>query len=255
MVIYQWVNLNCKTFGHNNLGDLDDKLKRYARVDRGRNWIITEAVFSMDGDTPDLVGLCELAESHGACVYLDEAHAIGVRGPAGAGEAAAQGVSDRIAVNVFPCGKAPGLLGAFVCGRPELKEFLVNRARSLIYSTAQPPLLVHLLLRVIAFLKSPEAEDRREHLLSLANSLRERLGRLGFSTGSASTQIVPVIVGGEADALRLAEACQREGLDVRAIRPPTVPRGTSRLRVCLQSGHTVADVERLVQVLEANQKN
>lgn len=236
-------------FRHNDLQDLETQLGKYAGGAGNRIWIVTEAVFSMDGDSPDLKALCDIAERFDACVYLDEAHSIGVTGPRGAGVAAAQGVTDRIAVNVFPCGKAPGLMGAFVCGEPELKELLVNRARSFIFTTAQPPHLAHLLSVVIAWLQSEEADVARAHVQELARNLRTRLDSRGLDTGASTTHIVPVITGSETSALDLAERCQRAGLDVRAIRPPTVPKGSSRLRVILQAGHSVQDLEELLEVL------
>ncbi|MCR9142616.1 MAG: 8-amino-7-oxononanoate synthase [bacterium] len=259
-------------FRHNDLEDLERQLRKYANGDAGasagdgesavagdrknkasrrRVWIITEAVFSMDGDSPDLRALCDLAEraEFGACVYLDEAHSIGMTGENGAGLAAEQGVANRIAVNVFPCGKAPGLMGAFVCGAPELKELLVNRARSFIFSTAQPPHLADLLSCVIDWLQTDEARAARERSRRLADELRNKLKALGFDTGTSTTHIVPIITGGEAQALSLAARCREAGLDVRAIRPPTVPKGASRLRVILQADHKSVDLDELVAVI------
>lgn len=238
-------------FRHNDLNDLEAQLAKYASTGAKRIWLVTEAVFSMDGDSPDLRALCRLADRYDACVYLDEAHSIGVTGDSGAGLAAREGVAQRIAVNVFPCGKAPGLMGAFVCGAPELKELLVNRARSLIFSTAQPPHLARLLSLVIEWLQTEDARRARDRVRKLAEDLRRELQALGFNTGTSTTHIVPVIVGDEAKALALAQACQDAGLDVRAIRPPTVPKNTSRLRVILQAGHSDADLNDLIAVLRA----
>ncbi len=205
----------------------------------------------MDGDSPDLRGLCDLAERFGALVYLDEAHAIGLVGPGGAGLAMQAGVSDRIAVNVFPCGKAPGLMGAFVCGSAALKSLLINTARPFIFTTAQPPHLARLLGRIVDWLQTGEADAARTRVRNLADRLRAKLNELGYNTGTSTSHIVPVIVGESARALELAERCQQASLDVRAIRPPTVPKGTSRLRVILQSGHSEADVDELISVLAA----
>ncbi|MEQ9366469.1 MAG: 8-amino-7-oxononanoate synthase, partial [Leptospirales bacterium] len=261
-------------FRHNDLADLETQLRKYGgttdetdetgdavarkrpagdatRTQTKRHWIVTEAVFSMDGDSPDLQALCDLAERYDACVYLDEAHSIGMTGADGAGLAAQAGVVDRVAVNVFPCGKAPGLMGAFVCGAPELKELLVNRARSFIFSTSQPPHLARLLSLVIAWLQSDEARRARVHARQLADELRDKLKARGFDTGTSTTHIVPIITGGEARALELSARCREAGLDVRAIRPPTVPKGKSRLRVILQADHTSADLNELIAVLTA----
>lgn len=235
-------------FAHNDLNDLEDKLKRYGG--RGRRWIFTEAIFSMDGDAPDLRALSELAERFDALIYLDEAHAFGVRGPGGAGLAAEFGVSARIAVNVFPCGKAPGLMGAFVAGPVELKRYLINRARTFVFSTAQPPLLAEVMRRVLALFPTPAMEAARARLAASAAEFRAACARLGFNTGESCTQIVPVIVGDAERALAIAAGLRERGLDIRAIRPPTVPEGTSRLRVSFQAGHSPEDLAALVAALE-----
>ena len=237
-------------FRHNDLNDLEAKLKRYAlaRSQRSRIWIVTESIFSMDGDSHDLTTLCNLAERYDACIYLDEAHALGVRGQ-GKGLAQEAGIADRIAVTVFPCGKAPGLMGAFVCGPQELKILLINKARSFVFSTALPPFLADLLNRVLAVVFSVEMESARKHLQALAHQLRNSLQAAGFSTAASSSQIIPLITGTATKALQLAAACQEAGLDVRAIRPPTVPHGQSRLRLSLQARHSLQDIEKLVAVL------
>ena len=240
-------------FKHNDLEDLEKNLEKYATAEkrgrRGRNWIVTEGVFSMDGDSPDLSGLCELAAKYSALVYLDEAHSIGLLGPGGAGLVAAYNLQDRVAVTVYPCGKAPGLMGAFVCGGEELKPYLVNHARSFIFSTAQPPLLARIFEQTIPLLQSTKMEARRERIRDLGDYLRRNLQERGFDTGTSTSHIVPVILGSEERALALAARCQREGLDVRAIRPPSVPEGTSRIRITLQAGHTRKDLDELVAVL------
>jgi 8-amino-7-oxononanoate synthase len=234
-------------FRHNDLNDLETQLRKYASPHR--NWLVTEAVFSMDGDSPDLRALCQLADRYNGCVYLDEAHSIGLVGPRGAGLAAGQGVANRVAVNVFPCGKAPGLMGAFVCGPPELKDLLVNRARSFVFTTAQPPLLAELLRRIVGWLQTDEAEAARARVMRISGEFRAAVQALGYDTASSTSQIVPIVVGAEDRALELARRCQERGLDVRAIRPPTVPKNTSRLRVILQAAHTGADAAELLAVL------
>ncbi len=234
-------------FAHNDLDDLERQLKKHPARSRSRRWIVTESVFSMDGDSPKLPELCDLAERHDALVYLDEAHAVGVRGPGGAGLAAETRTGERIAVNVFPCGKAPGLMGAFVCGAPELKSLLINKARSFVFSTAQPPLLAELLRRVTAHL--PQLDDARARLAENAEYLRKHLRAGGYDTGASDAQIVPVIVGDEDSALDLAARCRERGLDIRAIRPPTVPKGSSRLRISLQAGHSREDLDEVIAAL------
>ncbi|MBI3395247.1 MAG: 8-amino-7-oxononanoate synthase [Spirochaetia bacterium] len=234
-------------FEHNDLDHLEEMLQK--RRGRGRAWIVTESVFSMDGDTPPLTAICDLAERFDALVILDEAHALGVVGPGGAGLAAAENLQDRIAVTVFPCGKAPGMMGAFVCGSRNLKETLVNKARSLIFSTAQPPFLALILMRVVSLLSSPLMEMRRNTLRHNAEILRSALKDGGLNTGVSTSHIIPVILGEDSAALQAAGACREAGIDARAIRPPSVPQGTSRLRISVQSGHKIDDLNRLVSAL------
>ena len=160
---------NRRYFLHNDLEDLDKRLaahntKKSKAAGRTRSWIVTESIFSMDGDTIKLGHYADIAEKYGALLLLDEAHAVGITGPGGAGLAAASGIQKRIAVTVYPMGKAPGLMGAFVCGSATLKQYLINRARSFIFSTAQPPFMGTLLSRVIALLPSQEMEDARSRI-------------------------------------------------------------------------------------------
>ncbi len=232
------------TFAHNDPNDLEARLRR-VKV-RGRRWIVSETLFSMDGDSPELRSLVALAERHEALLVLDEAHAIGVCGPQGRGLVAEQELQDSVAVAVYPCGKALGLAGAFVCGSAELREVLVNRARSFVFSTAQPPLLADLLREVVVRL--PEMETARARVLANADYVRRRLGSLGPRVRGRA-QIVPVVLGSEAGALAAAAACLASGLDVRAIRPPSVPRGESRIRVTVQADHLEAELDLLCDLL------
>lgn len=234
-------------FEHNHLSDLEEKLKKH-NAGRGRKWIVTEGLFSMDGDFPDLPALVKLAEAHDALIFIDEAHSLGVLGPGGAGLGALYGLQNHIAVAVFPCGKAPGLSGAFVCGAQNLKPFLVNTARSFIFSTAQPPFLAQLLRRAMMILASREMDESRSHLISLSEKLRAGV-KAKYETGQSAHQIVPVIIGEEKEALEKAASCRENGMDVRAIRPPSVPKGTSRLRICLHADHTEKDIDRLLDIL------
>ena len=237
-------------FAHNDLNDLESLLRRH-ETPRGRRWIVSEALFSMDGDSPDLPALCDLAARHSALVCLDEAHSIGVLGPGGAGLAAEHRLAEQIALHVFPCGKAPGLQGAFVAGRAPMREILIQRARSFVFSTAQPPFLASVLGDVIEEIQTDPMQRARDHLRSLSSYLTERLARAGFDTGRARSVVVPIIVGEESRALALAEKLQNEGVDARPIRPPTVPAGTSRLRISLHADHRTQDLDRLVELLAA----
>ena len=229
-------------FRHNDLSHLEEILKKTRESHTGRIWIFSETLFSMDGDMPDLPKLTELSEQYDGLLYLDEAHAAGVFGPEGSGLIAEHNLQKRIAVSVFPMGKAPGLAGAFVCGNAPLKEYLINTCRSFIFSTAQPPLLAALLRDIIIYLSSDEAEAERKKLLSNAFSLRNRLKENNIPSGTSVSQIVPVICGEEKKAVDLACFLQEAGFAARAVRPPSVPRGSSRLRLAVKSLHTEKEI-------------
>ena len=238
-------------FRHNDLNDLERQLQKQGskRKRKGAVWILVESLYSMDGDSPELEALCSLAERYEACIYLDEAHALGVYGK-GAGLAYEKGLLERIAVSVFPCGKAPGLMGAFVCGPRELKSILINRARSFIYATAPPPFLADLLRRVLGLIFAPEMEKKRQELRSLSEYTRKNLAAMQYDTGSSTSQIIPILLGSEERALALARACQEAGFDIRAIRPPSVPSSAeSRLRLSLQVQRRPQCIEELCHFL------
>ncbi len=256
-------------FRHNDFNDLEYKLKNKLKarpraktkakvnvkeergeafLSKGQIWIVTESIFSMEGDCLNLVSLCDLAERYGACIYLDEAHAVGVR-KNGGGLGHELGLLSRIAISVYPCGKAPGLVGALVCGPKELKAFLINKARSFIYSTALPPFFADLLRCTLEVVFSPAMQAKREHLHYLGEFLRSQLLDIGLCFGKSCTQIVPILLGSQQRALDCALACQEAGFDVRAIRPPSVPPGQSRLRLSLQVGHTKKNLRDLCAIL------
>jgi 8-amino-7-oxononanoate synthase len=207
----------------------------------GRRWVLTEGYFSMDGDCPDLVALRALADRHGAALLVDDAHALGVFGPAGRGVCAAQGVAPDAIVGTF--GKALGGQGAFVAGPRLLTDWLWNRARSFVFSTGLSPAVAR--ANRLAILRAEADDAGRARLSALSIRLREGLVRLGYAVPEASVgPIVPVLIGPERDALRLSRALEEEGVIVTAIRPPTVPAGSSRLRVTLHARLDDAAIER-----------
>lgn len=232
-------------FRHNDLEHLSELLKKHST--RKRRWIVTESVFSMDGDQPDRDALLALAEKNDCLLYLDEAHAIGLTGASGRGLAYPQ--QHRFAVLSYPMGKAPGLMGCFVAGPPELKAFLVNHARSFIYSTAQPPLLADLLRLVIEEMGTDEMEKRRVRLRKLSELLFKRLNEEGFATGGTPSHITPIILGDEERTIQTATRLKQQGFSVFAIRPPTVPAGACRLRISVHAGNTEEEIEGLVTAL------
>ena len=202
--------------------------------------IVTDSVFSMDGDVAPLEGIVELAHRHAALVVVDEAHATGVLGPGGRGAIAEAGLEGEVDVLVGTLSKALGSYGGYVCARSEIVELLVNSARALIFSTAPPPPSVagaHAALELLV-----EQPRRPQKLLAAAAVLRHALADAGIPVPDGRTQIVPVIVGDADDAVRLSEELLARGTFAQAIRPPTVPAGGSRLRLSVMASHTATEL-------------
>ena len=230
-------------FRHNDMGHLEELLAEH----RDRTpFIVTETVFSMDGDRADLGALSELAERFGAFLYLDEAHATGALGENGFGLAHGMASSACLVMGTFS--KAMGSFGAYAVCSANLRDYLVNRCGGLIYATALPPAVLGAIDAALDLVPTMKAE--RERLAANADYLRQGLRALGKDCGASSTQIVPLIVGEERAALDLTFALERKGMLAMAIRPPTVPPGSSRLRFALASYHTEQDIDRLLAVLK-----
>jgi 8-amino-7-oxononanoate synthase len=217
-------------FRHNDLDHLESLLRKQP----GRKLIVVESVFSMDGDRADLPALVRLAEKHGAALYVDEAHATGVLGPQGRG-LAAECVQNGGGIDVVmgTLGKAVGAFGAYIAGSRALIDYLVNRCTGFIYTTALPPAVLGAVDAALDLM--PEMDAERNRLASNAQRLREALNAAGLATLESTTQIVPAIIGSEADALAAAQKLEAAGILAVGIRPPTVPEGTSRLRFALSS--------------------
>jgi 8-amino-7-oxononanoate synthase len=239
-------------YPHLDLNVLDAGLRQHAR-ERGRKLIVTESVFSMEGDVAPVTKILEIAERYGAGVIVDEAHATGVQGPAGRGVAVREGVAQQLAASVHTCGKALASAGAFVCGSAALKEHLINHARTFIFSTAMPPYMAE---QIRAALRVARTMDReREELMAKARRLVSGLRSGGWDTGRSETQIVPLIIGENEQALEAAEHLQSQGFAVRAVRPPTVPPGSARLRFSLTSGIPDDELLRLENSLNSWREN
>jgi 8-amino-7-oxononanoate synthase len=236
-----------EVYAHADVDDLRSRLKNGPT--QGRRLIVSDSLFSMDGDLAPLDRLAEIAEEHSAMLLIDEAHATGVFGTEGRGLAEHFGVEAAAAVRVGTLSKALGSLGGFAVGPATIIDWLAHRARSYFFSTAPPDVLAVAALRALECVQS-EPQRRRE-LLSRAAELRDRLRGMGLPLGNSQSQIIPVILG-EADrtmeaAARLADA----GLFVPGIRPPSVPPGQSLLRISLSYGHTAAQIESLVDALRS----
>ena len=227
-----------------------ESLEQQLATSRAANKVVlTDAVFSMDGDIAPLPRLLELCERYGAWQLADDAHGFGVLGPQGRGTAAHFGLrSDRL-IYVGTLGKAAGVSGAFVAGAPDLIEWVVQRARTYIFTTATPPMLACALLASLGLIENQEW--RRERLRDLVRHLRDRLTGLPQHLLASTTAIQAVIVGDNTAAVNASERLREIGIWVPAIRPPTVPEGTARLRISLSATHTVEHVEQLADALHA----
>jgi 8-amino-7-oxononanoate synthase len=229
-------------YPHLDLNVLEDGLRHHAQ-DRCRKLIVTETVFSMDGDVGPVTELLALADRFGAGVIVDEAHATGVHGPSGRGIASEHGNVQYLAAAVHTCGKALASAGAFVCGSAVLKEHLINHARTFIFSTAMPPYVAEQIRAALRLALTMDKE--RKELLTRAKRLAAGLRSQGWDTGNSATQIVPVIIGENEGAVAAAEFLLQNGFAVRAIRPLTVPQGSARLRFSLTSRIAEDEIARL----------
>jgi len=231
-------------FPHCDLAALE--LALHDRVSQpGRKLVVTESVFSMDGDLAPLREMTVLAKRYGAEMIVDEAHATGVFGPEGRGRVAELGLVDEIFAVVHMCGKALASAGAFVCGGATLRKYLINRARTFLFNTALPPYFAEQIRAALALARGADAE--RARLRAMAAKLREDLCESGWNAGKSASQIVPVLLGENDVATRIAGELGREGFAVRAIRPPTVAEGTARLRLSLNCSLKDEELARFVR--------
>ncbi len=214
---------------------------------QGRRVIVTDAVFSMDGDVAPLTEIVELARAHGARTIVDEAHATGLLGPGGRGAIAAAGLQGEVDVAIGTLSKSLGSYGAYACTSAEMSDYLINTARSLIFSTAPGPPAIAGALAALELLR--ERPHRVERLHVAARALRGELAKEGFGVEESEMPIVPIVVGEERDALRMCRAALDRGVFAQAIRPPTVPAGTSRLRLAAMASHTPAELRQAARTL------
>lgn len=233
-------------YRHNDVSSLREKLA--AKGGYRRRLVVTESLFSMDGDLAPLADLARAAREHAAMFMIDEAHATGVFGGTGAGLAEEQGVgADDITAAVGTLSKALGGLGGFVAARRDCVDLIVNRGRAMIFTTGIPPAQAAVATAALDVVR--DEPERRAALRDAAAGLRQRLADLGLDTGGSASQIIPVILGDAERATAVSRQLWDRGLYVPAIRPPSVPRRSSRLRISVQSGHTPEHVDRLVAAL------
>jgi 8-amino-7-oxononanoate synthase len=237
-------------YPHLDLNALEAGLRVHAQ-ERGleRRFVITESVFSMDGDVAPLAELSGMCERFGAGLILDEAHATCAHGPSGRGMAVAAGLARDLVGITHTCGKALASAGAFVCGSASLREHLINHARTFIFSTAMPPYMAGQIRAALRMAQGMEAQ--RAELRGRSRRLAKALQVQGYDTAGSSTQIVPVVIGGNEDALAAADFLRAEGFAVRAIRPPTVKAGRARLRLSITCAIAASELDRLENCLDS----
>ena len=236
-----------RIFDHNDLNDLEDKLRWARKNSQGQILVVTESIFSMDGDAAPLREIVGLKEKYGAWLMVDEAHATGIIGKNGRGLADELGVSNQIEIQMGTLGKALGASGGYICGNRALIDFLINRARSFIFSTAPIPAAAATAMAGIQIAQSAEGEKLRAQLLQRITEFHSGIRHQPYAI---STAIIPLILGDENRALDAATKLREQNIFVPAIRYPTVARGAARLRVTLTAAHTAADVAELVAALK-----
>ena len=230
-------------FRHNDMTHLASLLQPHSGL------IISEGVFSMDGDQAPCQQLADLAKQSGNWLMLDDAHGIGVLGEQGRGTLSHQGVaSDSVHIRMATFGKALGVAGAFVGGSRQLTDYLLNFSRDYVYSTHMPPAQAYAISAAIAWVK--QADEERAHLQSLIRQFRDGITGLGLAAAESSTAIQPLIIGDADKAVSVANKLRERGLWVTAIRPPTVPKGTARLRITLTAAHQSSDISLLLNALK-----
>jgi 8-amino-7-oxononanoate synthase len=232
-------------FQHNDLDDLKKRLKRDPARGVGEKWILTESIFSMDGDAADVDSLIKLTKENNAHLFIDEAHSTGVLGDRGMGLTANKKGIDLV-MGTFS--KACGSFGGYVACSNATREFLINFCSGLIYSTALPPPVLGAIEAALEII--PDLDDERARLSRYSEYVRRELKDLEISTGNSVSQIIPIMVGCELDALELSRYLEEEGMFAPAIRPPTVPANSARVRVSLSAAHSEAQIEQLIEAIK-----
>ena len=244
-----------RVYEHGDCDHLESQLKEFSdrRTAKQKFLIVTDGLFSMDGDLAPLRELTRIAESYNAMLMVDEAHATGVLGSSGRGTCEHFGIQSDCIIKVGTLSKALGSFGGFVCGPRKLVDWLVNRSRTLIFSTAAPAAVCAAGLAALKIVQ--EEPERREHLAKLSGDLRERLITEGFRVGHSETQIIPVMLEDPARTMRVSGDLRSAGYLVPGIRPPSVPKGESLLRISLSHDHTEAMVSGLVDAMTSGKNN
>ena len=237
-----------RVFKHNNLEDLERILQWAARRE-GHTLVITESVFSMDGDLAPILNLVELKEKYGAWLMVDEAHATGLFGKGRRGLIEEFGVGDRVDIQMGTLGKALGSAGGYICGSQQLVDLLINRARSFVFSSAPVPAQAAAAKAAVDWVQTSEAEVARTRLWGLVDQLKNGFIQRGWELSVVRSAILPLVIGRESDAANLSDRLLAAGVFVPAIRYPTVARGKARLRITVSAAHSPEDVSQLLEIL------
>ena len=238
-----------KVFKHKDIADCDRVLKETENWN-GKKLLITDGVFSMEGDIAPLPALCDLAEKYNCIMMVDDAHSSGVLGNRGRGSVDHLGCNGRVDIQVGTLSKAIGSIGGYVCGSRDLIDFLYQRGRPFLFSTSHPPSVVATCQAAFELLDSEAGEKLIKKLWSNTKFFKRKLKKLGFSTGKSETPITPIMVGDAAKAFQFAQELFQEGVFAGAIGYPTVPEGKARLRTIVTATHKRADLERALEILE-----
>jgi len=238
---------NTVIFDHHDLLDLERKL---ASDTAALKLIVTDGVFSMDGDLAPVTELLALAEQYDALLIVDDAHGFGVLGESGCGILEALQLHSARLIYIGTLGKAAGISGAFICGESTLIEYILQKARPYIYSTATPPAIAHALLRSLQLITSAEGKQRRQQLSHLIATWQTDMVFSSWQKMSSTTAIQPIILGENKIALAVAQHLADAGYWIPAIRPPTVPAGIARLRVTFSASHTITELRELISTLQ-----
>ena len=232
-------------YRHNDVTDLQSKIKKHRG--KGQNIVITEAVFSMDGDLAPLADIYQLRNECGLRVFIDDAHGTGVFGKKGTGVEEMHGLAGKMDIQMATFGKSLGSYGAVVLSDPVVIDFLINRARTFMYTTALPPAALGASLASLAIVK--KGHSHRKALWGNISYMRENLIEAGFDLMNSKGPIVPIVVGPDTLTLKMQEKLLEKGIFLQAIRPPTVPKGTSRLRLTVVAGFTRTDMDRALEAI------
>ncbi len=233
--------------------DFDDLLKKIKNVRGGKKLIVTDSVFSMDGDIADIKELIKIAENHDCALLIDDAHATGILGRNGSGSLEHFGIKGKDVMVLATGGKALGVSGAFLCCNYLVRDYLINKCRGFIYSTGVLPLIPAGLVTSINIVK--KEVWRRKKLKELSEYFWKKLNELGVNTSSTPSHILPLIIGDAQKTMEITNKLYQQGIFVRAIRPPTVPENSSRIRFCITAEHSFEDIDWVIDVLKKNLAN